>query len=344
MHKKFLLCRPNGGINDTLCQIQHSIEYADKYYRKLIVDRNKYGQLGDFNKFFEFKKKLGIKIANIKIINKLNLLNCYPPGIEGNLTTYIPIYRDGFIFDAISNEIISFDFKKNYTQDLLVHDSFGGGTSSFKLIENIYIKKKWIGLIKKSIPFLGETYTAIHIRHTDLETDYKSFYKKIESQLEGKKVMVCSDDSKIINFFKGNKKYALLSTKKIKGINDPEFYSIVDLVALGSASEFFYTNTIQGEISGFSLLASHLVKNKNILEGFLRERKKFLGSPSKNNQVHFIISNSPFVVNKLVLKNRAILFIQLLHLNVIKALRFLGLYYPSRFIYRKLKLFLVYGR
>ena len=63
-NKKYILCRPVGGLNDIFCQIEKCWQYAEKYNRILIVDTDKsQGLLGqNFLDFFFLKKKNSYRI------------------------------------------------------------------------------------------------------------------------------------------------------------------------------------------------------------------------------------------------------------------------------------------
>jgi hypothetical protein len=47
-YPRILLCRPQGGLNDTLCQIHRCIIYAFVHHRKLIIDTTRAGFLMNF--------------------------------------------------------------------------------------------------------------------------------------------------------------------------------------------------------------------------------------------------------------------------------------------------------
>ena len=50
---KYLLCRPRGGLNDTLTQISLCLDYAFKFKRHLIIDTMRSGILDRFDNYFE---------------------------------------------------------------------------------------------------------------------------------------------------------------------------------------------------------------------------------------------------------------------------------------------------
>jgi hypothetical protein len=55
--ERYLLCRPHGGLNDTLCQIEKCWKYALKSDRVLIIDTRNSGLHADFSEYFEAKEK-----------------------------------------------------------------------------------------------------------------------------------------------------------------------------------------------------------------------------------------------------------------------------------------------
>ncbi|MDR2033333.1 MAG: hypothetical protein LBP89_01695 [Helicobacteraceae bacterium] len=50
--KKYIFCRPRGGLNDILCQIAICIFYAINYRRVLYIDGTRSGFLDDLGRYF----------------------------------------------------------------------------------------------------------------------------------------------------------------------------------------------------------------------------------------------------------------------------------------------------
>ena len=48
--------------------------------------------------------------------------------------------------------------------------------------------------IAGALAALGEDYDAVHIRNTDVRTDYLSAFREMFPQVQGRKLLVCSDD------------------------------------------------------------------------------------------------------------------------------------------------------
>jgi hypothetical protein len=176
-NKKYILCRPVGGLNDILCQIEKCCRYAEKFNRILIVDTYKsQGLLGqNFLDFFFFKDpKIHVIFTVNKYIKFLNTLTCFPPIIQNNIRKwhYFP-----------NRQITTFNFKKNYEELLLYHESTSGGVLSHSLFNRIQLNSKVKLKVKKYLnQKLNFEYAGVHIRNTDLQSNYDDFFNEIKKK------------------------------------------------------------------------------------------------------------------------------------------------------------------
>jgi hypothetical protein len=293
--EKFLLCRPQGGLNDTLCQIENCWRYAERYGRTLIVDTKRSGGVqGVFSEFFQPKTKsttLFFELSEDRLAN-LNGATCFPAEIRGRLNTYIAEYDyskfGNFFLDRETSVEITFDFTKDYDETLLVHEQCGGGTLSFDLLPKLIISDNLRPTILDRISHLNGEYYAVHVRNTDLRTSFKAFFSKILPEVENKSLLVCSDDAAVIayaqRFFISSK---ILFSSEVPNTQGKSLHfdiysddrqrkkmavdAIVDLIAMGRSTKLFFSDaTLEaGRTSGFSLLAEHLWNNKNLIESLL---------------------------------------------------------------------------
>jgi hypothetical protein len=280
--EKFVLCRARGGLNDTLCQIEKCWRYAENFNRALIIDARHSSFYHDFSKFFQPRKeskKIFFNISNDQL-NSLNKLRCFPPEIAGKLDLYLVEFTQGAQNFVVKNTSvqITFDFSKDYDEDVLVHDQCGGGNLSLHLLERLIISSAIRSTILRRINQLDGKYLAVHVRNTDYQTNYKEFFSKILPEVKDKSILVCSDDAAVIqyarSFFTTSKNF--LSTKA----SDPETCSddqmnsaidaLVDLIAMGRSRKVFFSNVTVGHASGFSRLAQHLSQNKYVIQKLLR--------------------------------------------------------------------------
>lgn len=260
-----------GGLNDMLNQIERCYEYCEKFNRKLIIDTYPTPFREDFFKYFiPLNKKIIINNENFTIpikysqyeLNKKFLL-CYRNRIEQ------PI-----------------DLNKDYKDKFLIHHMSGGGLLSIDCLKRFsftdYIKNKVQNILVK----LPKEYDAIHVRYTDLKTDYESLIFQLNQININQNILLCSDSLKVIDYCKKE-----LKDKNIIVINYPPEHinvnrgihlissydkekintaSIIDLMCLAASNNFYYAKIVDHprptkSMSGFSRLAMMLNQDKELL-------------------------------------------------------------------------------
>lgn len=300
-NKKYILCRPVGGLNDIFCQIEKCWQYAEKYNRILIVDTDKsQGLLGqnflDF--FFLKKKKIHIVFTVNKHIKFLNSLSCFPKKVQKNIRKwhYFP-----------NRQVTTFNFNKNYDQSLLYHESTSGGVLSHRLLNRIKLNTSVKLKVKKYLmQKLNFEYVGVHIRNTDLQCDYDNFFTKISNKISARNILICTDNRSVLtkakillnNFNVYNneemknetfvpihtiKRYSSNNEKKKVVIN-----SIIDLVSLGFAKKLYISKPLYVHFSKYNLLSQIIYKLIRFTNGMPRRLlifffEKFLIYNKKNN-------------------------------------------------------------
>ncbi|AGK59487.1 hypothetical protein HYPDE_39088 [Hyphomicrobium denitrificans 1NES1] len=273
-------------MNDTLCQISKCWKYASSFERILIVDTPDSGLRGDFSKFFEPRENIRTKMltASDDIYEFLNQLSCFPAELRGklhlpNISLYTP---SNYVLRSDHSVRLSFDFSKDHEQALLVHEQCGGGHDSFEILENLYISSEIRPLVLDRIRHLNGKYCAVHVRNTDLKTDYKALFSRILPEIHTQKLLVCSDDAAVIayarSFFSSleilySSEIPDTQGKPLHYLGGPKNHAIdaiVDLIALGNSEKLFFSSSTRGYPSGFSNLAAHLSRNKHLIQDLLR--------------------------------------------------------------------------
>lgn len=298
---KYLLCRPKGGLNDTLCQIEKCWKYCEKNDRILIVDTTKSGIFINFSELFEQKNKSKfIFEINESLIIKLNKLNCQIKELNGNISNYTSEYlkNENYILKKIGNENkskecikLTFDFTKNHDEDLIIHEQCGGGTESLELLEKLKLSENIRSLFKKNK--IDGDYKSIHVRNTDYKTEYKSLLENLKEILKDEKVLVCSDDYSVIedsikilnksviitktsNIFSksGNPLHSTYNNYTIEEKRQITENSIIDLLLLSKSKKIYYS-ILSGydffKLSGFTKLALLLNEKNHIVDGLLND-------------------------------------------------------------------------
>lgn len=291
--EKFVLCRPRGGLNDTLCQIEKCWKYAESFSRTLIIDSTRSGLLDDFSTFFrprddDARVHFSLSAAQQRL---LNALSCQPPVLQGKLHAYQPAYsrRVGNYLDKKSASRLCFDLDRAHEEAVLLHEQCGGGTDSFALFDRLCLADNILPFVLERLRPLGRDYAAIHVRNTDYKTEYEGLFREIYPRVANRPLLVCSDDAAVIahaGIFFGQSKILTTRTSAHSGDRPLHFKykkhgsdeqrreaaidTIVDLIALGRADELYFANVTAGFPSGFSVLAEYLCGHKHVIAALLQ--------------------------------------------------------------------------
>jgi len=303
---KYLLCRPRGGLNDTLCQIEFCWHYAELHNRLLIIDTEYLVTCGisvRFSKLFEPVSLNPNILFNLPptLLDYLNTCDTFPPSCTGRLDKYQSRYEDGVnnFIDTNFGTQLTFDFKKNYVERLLVHDQCGGGDYGISCLARLKLADNFKSqILDLLLPLAGKNYLAIHVRNTDYNTDYKRFFEEIYTQSIGQILLLCTDSAEVQSyakvFFNESELITLCSPPETSGVglatfatlhcNDAQRYELMikaisDLIGMASASELIFGRLMpkspQGEssgiggFSGFAVLIDCLRNNPLIINQLL---------------------------------------------------------------------------
>jgi hypothetical protein len=276
--KKYLLCRPRGGLNDTLNQLELCCRYSLKHRRKLFIDTNRSGFLDSFENYFLFPSYIltGV-MSSIKYP-----VSVYPLYLQNDIYNYETVC-DNDICRLKNGQNLILNFKKNYSEQYLIHESWGGGEDSIYFLKRIKLKKSIQDHITSVINKL-DVYTAVHIRNTDMQSDYKQFLNNVNRELIYNNIVICTDDYAVQQYGKdlfGDKLILPSIVPDLKGqsLHDNQnldryitnINTITDLFILASSKKLYITKTKKGIYSGFSLLAKSLHEDKRLIKKLLYE-------------------------------------------------------------------------
>lgn len=189
--------------------------------------------------------------------------------------------------------ILNSPFFINNEASVIIHHQYGGGEGSIQAIKLFKLKDDITKLMKNKLNTLGLDYDSIHIRNTDYKTNYVIFLQSIQSNLIGRKVLVCTDnyyvlesareilkESEVISF---NEYYNLNNDNQEvsplhhcqKGLLQNEIFNknlnvFIDLIGISKSINFYYTSLNKNRentlISGFSKLGENLKNNKSLVD------------------------------------------------------------------------------
>lgn len=325
-YMKYLLCRPRGGLNDSLNQIELCWRYAEKHSRVLIIDTEYLVSTGisvQFSKLFVAGERNENVLFNLSpaLLENLNELNTFPNSCQGRLSSYKSKWVAEFsnLVDSDTGVQLSFDFDKSYEEDLLVHDQLGGGLIGIHCLARLKLNDQFrMDVINLLAPLVEKKYLAINVRHTDYQTDYKRCFNEVYEKSINQSLLICSDSCEVINFaviFFNRSEVIYTSLPPDTGgiglatyaafhCNDDQRYhlmvkALADLIGMASASEAFYCKLLPGmlnsasnkysDFSGFFELLQHnptMNVGLNGLSGFA-----FLIDSLRNN---------PTIINRLL--------------------------------------------
>lgn len=300
--KRYVLCRPRGGLNDTLNQIEICRVYAARYGRILIVDGRRSGVLGEFGNYFQMTGDGHIFEMTNGAVPDIDSLGCYPAEVQGRVSTFRAKWdpKPGWQchVDPHTKVALRFPLDRDHPQALLLHEQAGGGTKSSDLIDRLTLVPLLARQARDKIAQLPVGYSALHVRNTDYRTDIGMVLNAIRDGVAGQDLLVCSDDPAVLSAMQSG-----LPDTRIHQITTPVFDdgaqhvraryadktvrhyvaagSIIDLCALAAASTL-YVSVLQSQeigirkdftgmnrLSGYSSLAVHLCQNRNRLRHFL---------------------------------------------------------------------------
>ena len=314
---KYLLCRPRGGLNDVLCQIEKCWRYAEKHRRILVIDTRDSGLMGSFFEYFSVKES-SVPVRDFFSLNEIRAINqekCLPKFCSGRLDILDAYFLDpekNYV-DRASNESITFDFEVDHAETLLVHEQSGGGTLSFACLNRLYVAEPVRQQVLLAMKKLPKIYSAIHIRNTDYQSNYKYYFSKLAKRFIGRPVLVCSDDDGVIkyakSFFQGANIMTLSDRENIDGkpLHLTSSYenerdrkaatisAITDLLALGGSKFFYYMGGEHGHPSGYSVLAAHLCNNKSLINSLLKRDLNFCSDLSKPKAIFLLPTQDRFM-------------------------------------------------
>ena len=299
---KYVLCRPRGGLNDTLTQIEFCWQYAEISNRILVVDTEYLTAPGisvQFAKLFEpvtLSEKIYLKLPP-EMLEEMNSLSTFPVGCAGRLDKYWIADSDNsdILCDGETGDQLLFDWYKSYDQFVLLRDQAGGSDRAIRCLSRLRLTDKFRADILTLLSILsGNDHMAVMVRHTDYKTDYKAFFDEIYHKLANQKVLLCTDSLEVqkyaLSYFDKSELITFNLSLETYGMGLAKFATyhcsgeqryrlmvkaMADLVGMATASEVIYSrmtseSSIKGCLgingfSGFAILAESLRNNPSII-------------------------------------------------------------------------------
>ncbi|MCJ2141765.1 hypothetical protein [Methylobacterium sp. E-066] len=297
MSEKYILCRPDAGLNDMLTQIEIMHRYAELADRIVVVDAGyKHGFFfqDSFSKYFISKDaRLALDVSHIK--QPIDELTTFPAALFGRASSYKPLWSDmlGNWVDTDSNVQLTFDMRRKYDEQLLIHHQCGGNQNALFALTKIIVADEIINSLAERIDAIGAPFSAIHIRNTDYKTDYKTAINALKESIFFP-VFIATDNSECRNycvsvFGRNNVKFfsslpddgnPIHLNRSFAPLFRRNADSILDLLTIALSTKF-YKIALDGSLhgmqySGFSVLAENLITYDGVLVSLLGPTRQAL--------------------------------------------------------------------
>lgn len=287
--QRYLLCRPQSGLNDILNQIEKCCRYAQATGRTVIVDtayRHAANFRDAFSKYFTSRQKT-LLLDNPLPDNVLDSLDVFPGFLAGRISAYRAQIGSPFWVETATGLPLTFDFRKDYRETVLVHHQGGGGLRSVNCLERLVLAPGLVKALEQRLAQMRAPYAAIHIRNTDMTTDYRPVIARLkERQLSA--LFLATDNRSVLEDFRaGLPATRLFSFSGLPDIGGRPLHidtppddvearntdAILDLLTLAFGKPLLAVkprNAAGGGYSGFTSLAAALHRNPAILQDLLR--------------------------------------------------------------------------
>lgn len=288
---KVVLCRPQSGLNDFLCEIERCCRYAQAHGRHVVVDSN-YPYAKTFHDAFSnyfVSTQHNLILDARDYLNWLNTLAVYPAALTGKVNSYQPVTLkvvgkrpDGRNFITVereSRQALSFDFAASYPQPLLVHQQSTGGELSLYALQRMRLHDALVDKLMARLRRIGSPFVGVHVRNTDYKTDYQGIIRDLKAQ-SIPKIFLATDELSVRVAFQrvfGDRLVAfsalpdkahpihLLPSLTVSQRRELNGDAILDALTLAFADRVVVAKTLTGNYSGFSLLAKNLNANRQVL-------------------------------------------------------------------------------
>lgn len=289
---RLLLCRPQGGLNDLLSQVEKCARYAERTGRTLIVDTNYKSSAffkDDFSEYFVSRQRRLI-LGTSAVDSSLEQLRVFPEALSGRVNSYEArqnLQTHQFC-DADSGLPLTFDFAKDYPHQVLVHQQAGGSRDSVFSLLRMTLQNRVADELVRRVTEIGGAYAAIHIRHTDYQTDYEHPLASL-AQASVDRLFVATDNRQVIEDFctrmGRGRIFSFSALPQSAGqpaqtldLSEADRFrrnqdAIIDLLMLALSRQLHLLplkqNRFGTKYSGFSVLAHQLWSSKTILKHLL---------------------------------------------------------------------------
>lgn len=291
MTERYLLCRPQGGLNDILCQIERCCRYAEQSGRAVIVEtdlaRSRYFRESFSRHFQSTQPRLHLDAAGFR--SSFDSWDVFPAALAGRVNGYSTArdWQRRLDLDEQSRAPLTFDFTRPYPHKLLVHHQSGGGRLSLFALLRMQVTGQIVAELGERLRAIGGPYAAVHVRHSDLRSDYAGLLEKLRSR-RAARLFLATDNAAVLDEFRsGLGEATVFSFSSLPGERGQALHrmvgsapeqsrrnreAVLDLLTLAFSAQLHLVPVVDyaaSKYSGYSMLASQLWHSKVVLKYLL---------------------------------------------------------------------------
>ena len=265
-----MLCRPLGGLNDVLCQVEYARQIATKTRRRIVVQtetgsptlKHRFGE--QFVELFCFQDRgISADLSQIRSILSRRS-NIYPERYR-SLGDWINFSLE----ERTDGKEVQCRLEKNPPSkpDLVVHEGFGGGMASFRILAHLKISSRVLNPMFEISRSLPSSCAAIHFRNTDYQSSYERLKMAVERIDAVTSILIATDDDTILGRLKKdypNRVFVSASAMVEQALpQSPVEAALQEMILLSSCSQLelipleFEGSKIPS-YSGFGRLTQHI--------------------------------------------------------------------------------------
>jgi hypothetical protein len=289
---KYLLLRTQGGLADQLSQMEKGYLLAQQYQRTLIVDTTK----GPWKDYFSYYFSPIVEHTDSIILqanfSQLETLSISPAIIE---KIGLQQYKHGYIIDdaqkvrvvekTTSTELSGYGPPDVRASVILHHGKDGGGLGNY-FLRRLQMTIELCEIVLDKLSSLPPIYNAVHVRNTDITSDYGSLVSNPTIQDSSIPLFIASDDANVFSWFASafprhslvrlstHQHSSSLGLHKASGAQPPRsrnIEAICDLLALAQSKHLVIAAPVERKVpGGFSRLAIDLHGDSRLRAQLLR--------------------------------------------------------------------------
>lgn len=201
-----LLCRPQGGFNDMLSQIEKCCRYAERMHRVVVVDTayTDHGSLGDdLSRYFASRQKK-LLLTRRGLDQAFEQASVFPNSLQGRLNSYVAQWdSESLLFlDPQTGDPITFDFGKHYKEQILVHHQLGRFQFSRFALHRLVLLDAHLNELLARLRAMGGPYVGVHVRHTDYQSRYHELIEQFRQHKSAKRIFLATDNANVLHEFR----------------------------------------------------------------------------------------------------------------------------------------------